>query len=391
MIAGWAALALVVYTFIGYPLLLLVLPKRRRAPHAGPPRRWPPISITLSTHNGAAEIGATLEALLADPYPGPRQILVLSDGSTDETVPVVAGFAARGVELLVLPERVGKTEGENRAFDRLTGEIIVNTDATVVIRPGAITALVEALADPEVGVASSRDLSVDRGQRRNQGEQGYVGYEMWLRDLETAAGGIVGASGSLYAVRAELHRRRLAGHLSRDFGVVLYAREMGYRAISVPAAVCFVPRSGGGRPEYRRKVRTMARGLATLGAHRRLLDPVRHGRFAWMLASHKLLRWAIPPALGIAALAWMVPGMGTPWTFSVVTVGALVAALGWWWPWGAPPRMLAIPAYAAGAVVAGIEAWWVALTGGAQAVWEPTRRPVTTLPADRSSPGASAT
>ncbi|HTK56819.1 MAG TPA: hypothetical protein VL295_08340, partial [Gemmatimonadales bacterium] len=170
-----------------------------------------------------------------------------------------------------------------------------------------------------------------------------------------------------------------------------YAREMGYRAVSVPAAVCFIPRSGGGRSEYRRKVRTMARGLATLGAHRRLLNPLRYGRFAWLLASHKLLRWAIPPALGVVTLTWVLPGVAAPWMMGSVLAGMSVAALGWWWPGGTPPRMLAIPAYAAGAVVAGIEAWWVALTGGAQAVWEPTRRRVTTLPADRSSPGASAT
>jgi hypothetical protein len=390
MIAGWAALALVTYTIVGYPLLLLLLAPRRRTPRPGAPPRWPSISVTLSTHNGAAEIGPTLEALLADPYPGPRQILVVSDGSTDDTVQLVARFAARGVALLALPARVGKTEAENQALDRLTGEIIVNTDATVLIRPGAIVALVQALADPEVGIASSRDLSVDRGQRHNREEQGYVGYEMWLRDLETAMGGIVGASGSLYAIRAGLHRRRLPGHLSRDFSAVLHARERGFRAISVPEAVCSIPRGAGGRQEYRRKVRTMARGLATLGAHRRLLDPFRYGRFAWMLWSHKVLRWAIPPVVGAALAGAVLPGSSTPWIQGVILAGAGVAALGWWWPRGTPPRVVALPAAAAGAIVAGIVAWWVALTGGAQAVWEPTRRRLTTLPVDRSSPGRSA-
>jgi glycosyltransferase involved in cell wall biosynthesis len=391
MTAGWAALALIAYTGLGYPLLLVLFAPRRRPPRSGQVRRWPSISITLSTHNGGAELGPTLEALLAEPYPGPRQILVVSDGSTDATAGIVSGYASRGVELLALPERVGKTEGENRALDRLTGEIIINTDATVVIRPGAIVALVEAMEDPEVGVASSRDLSIDRGAPRNQGERGYVGYEMWLRDLETAMGGIVGASGSLYAVRGGLHRRRLPGHLSRDFAVVLHARERGYRAVAVPEAVCIIPRGAGGRHEYRRKVRTMARGLATLGAHRRLLDPFRYGRFAWMLLSHKLLRWTLPPVVGGALVVELLSGRMTGWGYGVALAGAAAAALGWWWPGGAPPRMLAIPASAAGAVVAGIAAWWVALTGGAQAVWEPTRRRVTTLPVDRSSPGRSAT
>jgi hypothetical protein len=391
MNAAWVALTLVSYTFVGYPFLLLLLaPRRRRGRPQGIPE-WPSISVTLTTHNGAAQLAATLNALLDEPYPGPRQILVVSDGSTDETIQVVARFADRGVDLLHLPERVGKTEAENRAFDRLTGEIIINTDASVIVRTGAITALVEAFADPSIGVASSRDLSIEQGRRNAQGEQGYVGYEMWLRDLETAAGGIVGASGSLYAIRAALHRRRLPGYLSRDFGSVLHAREKGFRAVSVPGAVCLVARSAGGPDEYRRKVRTMARGLATLGAHRHLLDPFRYGRFAWMLSSHKLLRWAIPPVLGAVAVAWLFPGTGTGWTRGIVLVGTAVAAVGRWWPWGVAPRIVAIPAYAAGAVLAGIEAWWVALTGGAQSVWEPTRRGVTTLPADRASPGTSAT
>src|SRR5207245_7201651 len=103
----------------------------------------------------------------------------------------------------------------------------------------------------------------------------YVGYELWVRDLETSLSGIVGASGWLCAIRRDLHMHTRPDGLSRDFGSALVAREHGYRAVSVPAAVCYVPRSNSLRREYRRKVRTMARGLRTLWHKRSLLSPRR--------------------------------------------------------------------------------------------------------------------
>src|SRR5690606_29810682 len=144
------------------------------------------------------------------------------------------------------------------------GEIVVNTDASVTIRPDAVKHLVRCFADPEVGVASGRDVSVASvGAKGHASEAAYVGYEMWVRDLETQVSGIIGSSGCLYAIRAELHRRQLPGHYSRDFSSALWARLNGYRAVSVRNAVCFVPRAASFKIEYRRKIRTMSRGLQT--------------------------------------------------------------------------------------------------------------------------------
>src|SRR5439155_1364987 len=178
-------------------------------------------------------------------YDGICQIVVVSDASTDATDDIVTRYAARGVELLRLPRRAGKTAAENAARSVLKGDIIVNTDASVRIHPQAIRALVVALRDPTVGVASGRDVSIARlDGAANRGEGTYVGYEMWVRDLETRVWGIVGASGCLYAIRAELHRQFVPEDLSRDFAAALTARHHGLRAVSVPGAICFVP-SGG--------------------------------------------------------------------------------------------------------------------------------------------------
>ena len=190
---------------------------------------------------------------------------------------------------------------------------------------------------------------------------------MWVRDLETRVSGIVGASGCLYAVRADLHRQRLAADLSRDFAAALVAREHGQRAVSVPEAICFVPRGASLRQEYRRKVRTMARGLRTLWAKRALLNPLRYGLFAWMLVSHKLCRWLVPWA-ALAALSGLAAlGTGAPWAwlaYAAATAVGILAVAGWLWPEGKRlPRVFALPAYAVGGLVAGLHAWLRALVG----------------------------
>src|SRR5881397_1038882 len=335
-----AALGFCLYTYLGYPTLLKLVGSLRRAPRrTAPPAEWPTISITIPVHNEAEVIAGTLERILELDYPAERrQILVVSDASSDGTDKIVSGLADRGVELLRLPERRGKTAAENAARAHLRGTIIVNTDASVRIALQALKPLVAAFADPTVGVASGRDVSVARvGAEANAGESTYVGYEMWVRDLETRVSGIVGASGCLYAIRAELHRQLVPEDLSRDFGAALLARKSGYRAVSVPEAICFVPRGASLRQEYRRKVRTMARGLRTLWWLRGLLDPLRYGLFAWMLASHKLCRWVVPWALlgAVAALAGLATGAPWAWlAYAAATAVGILAVAGWLWPEG---------------------------------------------------------
>src|SRR5438094_5931066 len=378
-----AALGFCLYTYVGYPTLLKLVGSLRRAPRrTAPPAEWPSISITIPVHNEAEVVAGTRDRILELDYPAERrQILVVSDASSDGTDKIVSGLADRGVELLRLPERRGKTAAENAARAHLRGTIIVNTDASVRIALQALKPLVAAFADPTVGVASGRDVSVARvGAEANAGESTYVGYEMWVRDLETRVSGIVGASGCLYAIRAELHGAPVPGDLSRDFGAALLARRRGFRAVSVPEARCFVPRSASLRQEYRRKVRTMARGLRTLWWLRGLLDPLRWGLFAWMLASHKLCRWLVPWALlgAVAALAALAAGEGWGWSrgaLAGLVAVAVVGAAGWWGPGGGrPPGLLALAAYRFAGNGAALHAWLLALLRARTAVWEPTRR-----------------
>ena len=365
-----------IYSYALYPALLWIVSKvrRRHGVRATEPAEWPPVTITLPAYNAQETLRPVLEALVRTDYPADRrQILVVSDGSTDGTDDLVREYAAQGVELLRIEGRLGKTEIENRAFASIRGEIVVNTDASVTIDPQAVKKLVAALGDPDVGVASARDISVASvGAKGHASEAAYVGYEMWIRDLETAAEGIIGSSGCLYAVRAPLHRRELQGHLSRDFSSALWARLNGARAVSVRDAICFVPRAANMRIEFRRKIRTMSRGIQTLFYHGQLLDPFRYGLFAWFLWSHKLVRWLVPMALVTGAIAVVVLSRAGR---VAVVAGLVLAAVGWWWPQnGRAPKLASVAAYFVSGSVAGLVAWKRALMREGAAVWEPTPR-----------------
>jgi cellulose synthase/poly-beta-1,6-N-acetylglucosamine synthase-like glycosyltransferase len=379
-------LAIAAYAYFGYPALLkLISLLRPRPPLVREPEAWPVISITVPAYNEERAIAATLDALLATDYPADRrQVLVVSDASTDRTDDIVRGYAGRGVELLRVPVRAGKTSAENAAREHRRGDIVVKTDASVRIAPNALKPLIARFSDPEVGVASGRDVSVaqmDSGH--NVGESEYVGYEMWVRDLETRVGSIVGASGCFYAILKPLHMTLFPSALSRDFACALNAKEHGYRAVSVREAVCFVPRIQSLRHEYRRKVRTLTRGLETLWFKRKLLNPLRYGLFAWMLASHKLVRWLAPWGLVLAGVGWLLLAVALKSVLAaaIFFLPLVLAGAGWYWPeQRRAPLIVSVPAYVVSGIVAALDAWLRALSGELNPVWEPTRRSTAATP-----------
>jgi cellulose synthase/poly-beta-1,6-N-acetylglucosamine synthase-like glycosyltransferase len=371
--------ALAAYAYALYPALLRLLALSRNAPPTpGDPTSWPFISITVPAYNEERAIRATIENLLGCDYPADRrEILVVSDASTDGTDAIVREYADRGVTLLRLPQRGGKTAAENAAGAAVHSDIVINTDASVRVERDSLKPLVRMFADATVGVASGRDVSVgDIAAESSAGESGYVGYEMGLRALETRVGSIIGASGCFYAFRRSVYDTQFPDALSRDFASVLIAREQGYRSVSVDAAVCYVPRTVSLEAEFRRKIRTMARGLATLWYKRALLNPFRYGAFAFMLASHKLARWLVYAALplagvGVLLLATTGPVGATILGVSALGVGAGVLGM----RWREAPRIIRTAGFAFASALAGVLAWRDALARKRRPIWEPTRRP----------------
>jgi cellulose synthase/poly-beta-1,6-N-acetylglucosamine synthase-like glycosyltransferase len=378
-----APLGIALYAYVAYPAIIWTLARvRPRNKNGVQGETWPSVTITVPVYNEVSSIGMTVERLLELDYPRDKlQLLVLSDASNDGTDDVVRKLAARGVELLRAPVRQGKTAAENSAVALARGQIIVNVDATVVIPPGSLKHLIRAFDDPTVGVASGRDVSVGAAGNQSEAESGYTSYEMRVRDLETRAGSIVGASGCFYGIRRTIRVAPLPSQLSWDFASTLVARQQGYRSVSVPGAVCLVPRTAEIRSELRRKTRTMARGLGTLFYFRELMNPFTYGVFAFMLISHKLFRWVpyllLPAAilaLGVLATLNSVAAA----LLAIVAFGVLIGAVAIRYGSSIRFKPLTLAGFIVAAFSAGFLAWVDAFRGTRMVTWDPTPRPSVT-------------
>ena len=383
---------LTLYQVVLYPFVLALVARRSQRSSRGLKEPEPPtlrsavplprVTVCVVAHNAREHIEGCLRALLESEYPEDHlEVVVVSDASTDGTDEAVLASGDPRVSLIRMPVRKGKTYAENRVAPTLRGDLIVNTDATVLLEPGAIPALVAAFADDRVGAASGLDVLASR---RLDPESKYVNFEMWLRTLETAAGGIIGNSGSIYAVRRHIHALTVPDHLSRDLASAFLTHEAGYRSVFVPTARCRIPPTASVRAEYHRKVRTSMRGMQTLWHFRRLLLPWKHGLFSYKLWSHKVVRWALPPlvlvlgpvtaalAMGVAPpLGWALGGL---WKALIIfSIFAIVAGERLQLPKGALTT-----AYLGAGILAGTTAWGRVMIARGDGSWNPTpRKPVT--------------
>lgn len=289
----WLCVALVAYTYAGYPVLIRAVAALRSRPVAKADIT-PPVTVIVAAYNEEASIAAKLETLLAQDYPREAlEILVASDGSTDRTDAIVADHAGRGVRLLHVAGRRGKTAAQNEAVKAATGEIVVFTDATTEFAPDAVRRIVRPFADPKVGCAGGELTYVSRGGSRvGRGGTSYWGYERSLKRLESAAGSLIGVSGCFYAVRKAVYRD-IPPHLISDFVIALNIHEAGLRTVYEEEARCWEETLEHAGREFAMRIRVALRTYGALWEKRRLLNPLRHGLFALQLLSHKVLRYAV--------------------------------------------------------------------------------------------------
>lgn len=299
----------VVYSYALYPLLLLLLPARRKViPAPTADRRA--VTLVIACRNESRRLADKIRNSLAVAY-RPLEIIVASDASDDGSDEIVQSFSADGVRLIRSPERRGKEHAQGRAVAAATGEIIVFTDAGTSLPPDAIDHVVDAFTDPAVGAVSSEDrfISADGSL---VGEGAYVRYEMWLRRQETRVNSLVGLSGSFFAIRREV-AVDWDDSIPSDFACALSARRAGLVAVA-NARVAGVYRDiKDPAREFDRKVRTAVRGMTALAAHAEVLNPFRYGLFAFQVFSHKIMRWAVP---------WFM--------LAAFTANAVLAANGTW-------------------------------------------------------------
>lgn len=299
----WAAFVLLAYTYFGYMAWLWV----RRFWNIRPVCRAscvPPISIVLVVRNEETYVENKLRSLFSMNYPAEQvKIIVVSDGSTDGTNLILSKFAHDPrLRVLHREQSGGKSAGVNWALQVACGEIVIFTDARQIIADDAVLRLVENFADPSVGCASGELILGDPVTGENVRGMGlYWKIEKIIRELESASGSVIGATGALYAVRRNLLLPFPPETILDDVVIPMQVVRQGYRVVlDTRARIWDVADLGTGR-EFGRKVRTLSGVYQLLQMQSWLLSSDNPVRFEFI--SHKLLRLMVPLALCAALLS----------------------------------------------------------------------------------------
>ena len=341
-LVGLGLLLLVVYTYAGYPLLVALWAKL--APHRILPRPGfePSVSVCLSVHNGERYLAQKLASLQALDYPPHLlEFLIYSDGSTDGTVELARALAQSDsrVRVFANPQRLGKPNGINRLRDEAAGQVLLMTDVRQALSAGALRALLEPLSDPTIGCVSGSLVLEGR-----TGAGAYWLYEKFIRGSEARLGGMVGVSGSLYAIRRSDLQPLPSDVLLDDMFVPLQAAGARKRVVLSLAAEAY-DESYGDDQEFARKVRTLAGNYQLVAKLPWLLIPIRNPVW-FQLVSHKLLRLLCPFALlglllcslilafapdtpeGFQRQMWQLLSLGQVLFYALALLGAQAGRLG---------------------------------------------------------------
>jgi cellulose synthase/poly-beta-1,6-N-acetylglucosamine synthase-like glycosyltransferase len=293
LILFWAAVVLIVYTYIGFPLGVVLRGLFWGRPYKHEELTTAPfVSIVISAYNEASSIGAKLDNILSLEYPRDcLEVIIASDGSTDGTDAIVKQYTEYGVKLLSL-SRVGKAAALNTAVNAASGEIVVFSDANSIYRTDAIQQLVRPFGDPKVGGVAGNQVYRREGSggSSTDGERAYWNFDRMLKQYQGKSGNTLAATGAIYAIRRSLFEPipdGVSDDLFTSTGIIVRK----YRLIFAPKAIAFEPVAATSQVEFGRKVRVIMRSWKAFFFRRELLNPFRYKYYAIQLFSHKILRY----------------------------------------------------------------------------------------------------
>ncbi|MBA6363049.1 glycosyltransferase [Colwellia sp. BRX8-4] len=292
----WGAILILTYIYLGYPLLLNILPKNKIS--KTPLDFYPSITVIIPAFNEEDVIAETIQNKLDQGYPADKiNIIVVSDESEDATDEIVTTFQQKykNVQLIRQVPRKGKTSGLNLAYQviktELKSELIVFSDANSIYDKNVLTEIAQTFTDPEVGYVTGKMVYVNSDDSMvGDGCSAYMKYENYMRSLESDIGSVVGVDGGVDAIRAELYTELRADQLP-DFVQPLKVVEQRKRVVYQPLAILKEESLTDDGAEFRMRVRVSLRALWALFDMRMLLNPFKFGLFSLQLFSHKVLRY----------------------------------------------------------------------------------------------------
>jgi len=290
----WIFLAPIVYVYAGYPLIIWFFSHIIPQPVATEQGSFK-ISIIIPAYNEEKVIRDKIKNVLNCGYPRDlMEVIVASDASTDRTEDRAGEFQAEGVMLIRFTERLGKSEMINQVLPSCKGEIVIISDADTRIDPGSIPELISRFTTKDIGAACGRRSVADTLDAPAAIADGiYCRYEGFIKKHEGLLLSIMGADGSLYAFRRELFAP-VPADVPDDFSIILHILSKKMGVVYVDRAISRQQVFSTLFQEYRRKTRTISRGIRGVIQARSLLNPLRYPLPSFQLISHKILRWLLP-------------------------------------------------------------------------------------------------
>lgn len=322
----WAAFFGVLYTYVGYPVLIWAWARLRPRPWGAAPIT-PSVDIVLAVHNGMAHLPGKIKQLLALDYPKIQEIIVVSDGSTDGTAELLSNTHHQKFRAIVLEKHMGKAVAINAGVAAATADMVLFLDVRPEVAPGAVLQLMGNFADPTVGCAAGELVLRKEGDDvTSQAVSGlYWKYEQWTRRCEAAVDSPVGVSGCFYAARRNCIVPLPPGTILDDMYQPLSIVRQGLRSVLDTKAIVYdtCPENASG--EFHRKVRTLAGNFQLFDLAPWLLTL--QDRLLFQLVSHKVLRLVAPYLMLLMLFSSMVMSPRSIFFATIAWAQVAIAAL----------------------------------------------------------------
>jgi cellulose synthase/poly-beta-1,6-N-acetylglucosamine synthase-like glycosyltransferase len=300
-IAFWTLLFVIVYTYVGYGILLYFIIKIRRLFNIGKkvdidPNYEPEVTLFIAAYNEKDYVAAKMKNSLELEYPKEKlNIVWVTDGSDDGTQNLLDGYPNTTVHHL--DARNGKIGAMNRGMEFVKTPIVIFSDANTNLGKESIRRIVNLFGNEKVGCVSGekRIINKESDVASGAGEGLYWKYESALKKWDAELYSVVGAAGELFAIRTELYRHVEKDTLLDDFIISLRVAQDGYTIQYDPEAYAIETASANVKEELKRKVRISAGGIQSIVRLRSLLNIFKYGTLSFQYISHRVLRWSLTP------------------------------------------------------------------------------------------------
>jgi len=295
----WIGIAIVVYTYVGYGLIIYILNKligRNKNTDNQADGFYPEVTLMVAAYNEERFIESKIINSLSLDYPADKlNLWIVADGSTDKTVEMAQKFPT--VTTFHSQERKGKIHAVNRVMKSVKTPIVIFSDANTVLNTDAIKNIARHFKDEKVGGVAGEKQIVDNksDNASGSGEGMYWKYESALKKMDSNLTTAIGAAGELFALRTELYHETEPDTLIEDFVTSMRIVAKGYRFVYEPEAYAIETASATIKDEWKRKVRISAGGIQAIIRLPELLNPFRYGLICWQYVSHRVLRWTLAP------------------------------------------------------------------------------------------------